>query len=767
MNSKHERDENCIGSVMSTQEDKNAKTQTKEETAFGDLMHVLGYKKKKGAAKDSSSASPTVGSTKAEEQSPPHSDDAPAPEEFLQASIPTESDVLPSGEIEKCSDSGSAEEASTEENVDTVPLGADVELAMQSAPAPKKRNSRKVICVMVAAAVVGVGLYFGLPYLTEPVPPGEDVVATYSGKSITIEEIKKVIVMEQAKEMEHAYCQVHGYDHSKCDPSEECETHPIDTLEGYRQMATNYAVEQIIQEWASAQGITERDDVQHGLKDMLENASVSQLLEQLHETEITPESISSWEVQQYYDSNMDTYTGKSLSEVEDEIRQVLVSQKDADFFTQYIEELKQTAGLQVNLDLLKVSEPTDDEISAYYNENIELMTVPESAKALEIKIISGDVKSLGTEAIRKIRSGESFESVAADYDPEGVAGELTISKGAGDDTIAAAVFQMQPGDISDPITNVDQSVSILKLAEITKAGAMSLSEVKPYIRLVLLQENMDSEYALRKDEALFTVHGRRYTLGEFYTEFKELSMEYQTQFSTYEQKQQLVEELIAKELLLEKNGDGSANETDKHQMEELKIQYMAQIIHQQEVDDKLTTPTEEEIRKFYEENKKSFVTPASVQISLIWIDQGADGEKTEQARTKAEEALALIKSGTDFSEVAKQYSEDSSGTAGGDISGEYDQAHLPEQLGNAVFALKPGENTDILDCDFGFYIIKVRQRTEETQMTYEESANGIQAHLGEQKHAQMESQMEQILLKNANFIVYERTLRRLLDQQNQ
>ena len=765
MNSKHERDENCIGSVMSTQEDKNAKTQTKEETVFEDLLHVLGFTRKRRSEKNPPSASPSQRNTKVEEQSTTPSDDVLKPHEPPQAIIPPHSESTE--KIKMRSDNDTAEEISPEENVDVVPPGDDTGLAMQSVSAPKKRISRKTLCFVAAAAVVGVGFYFTLPYLTEPVPPGEDVVATYSGKSITIEELKKLIVMEQAKEMEHAYCQVHGYDHSKCDPSEECEKHPIDTLEGYRQMATNFAVEQIMQEWAAAQGITERDDVQHGLKDMLENASVNQLLEQLHETEITPESISSWEVQQYYDSNMETYTGKSLSEVEDEIRQILVSQKDADFFTQYIDELKQTAGLQVNLELLKVSEPTDDEISAYYKENVEQMTVPETARVLEIRITSDDAKSLGTEAIRKIRSGESFESVASTYDPEGVAGELTVTKDTSDDAVSAAVFQMQPGDISDPITNADLSVSILKLSEVIKAGAMPLSDVKPYIRLVLLQGNMDSEYALRKDEALFTVHGRRYTLGEFYTEFKELPMEYQTQFSTYEQKQQLVEQLIAKELLLEKNGDGSANETDDHQMEELKIQYIAQIIHQQEVDDKLTTPTEEEIRKFYEENKKSFVTPASVQISLIWIDQGAGGEKAEQARTKAEEALALLKSGTDFSEVAKQYSEDSSGTAGGDISGEYDQAHLPEQLGNAVFALKPGENTDILDYDFGYYIIKVRQRNEETQMTYEESADGIQAHLGEQKHAQMESQMEQILLKNANFIVYEKTLRKLLDQQNQ
>jgi len=273
---------------------------------------------------------------------------------------------------------------------------------------------------------------------------------------------------------------------------------------------------------------------------------------------------------------------------------------------------------------------------------------------------------------------------------------------------------------------------------------------------------MESEYTLRKDEALFSVHSRRYTLGDFYTEFKELPPEYQAQYATYEQKQQLVEQLIAKELLLEETGDSSSGEQEKHSYDEMRIQYLAQILHQQEVDEKLSDPTEEELQEFYNKNQQSFVSPASAQISLIWIDQGSDGEKAEQARKKADEALSLLNSGTDFSEVAKQYSEDSSASTGGEMSGALYQEYLPEQLGTEIFNLKSGETSGVIDYSYGYYIVKMRERTEEKQLTYEESKETIQAHMNEEKHSKLESEMETLLLEKADLTIYDRTLRKLL-----
>ncbi len=330
---------------------------------------------------------------------------------------------------------------------------------------PKIKNTIVVLSIVVVLAAAGI---YGFPYLTEPVPPSEDVVASYNGRNVTIEELNSFIVLEQAKEREHAYCDIHGNDHSKCTPDEECEAHPIDSLEGYRQMVTRLATEQIIQEWASKQGVTEREDVQHGIKDLLDDASVMQLMEQLHEEEITPESISSWDVQQYFDNNKSLYEGKSLSEVEDEIRKILVSQKDEDFFTQYIEKLKQTAGLTVNFELLKVKEPGEDEILAYYNQNVSKYQVAEKAKVLEIRFTGENAKTTATEASRKIRSGESFDSVAAAYGQNSKANELSLEKGLGEAATETAVWKMQPGDVSDPIDNADGSASIMKLVSTTK-----------------------------------------------------------------------------------------------------------------------------------------------------------------------------------------------------------------------------------------------------------------------------------------------------------
>ena len=123
---------------------------------------------------------------------------------------------------------------------------------------------------------------------------------------------------------------------------------------------------------------------------------------------------------------------------------------------------------------------------------------------------------------------------------------------------------------------------------------------------------------------------------------------------TYESRKKLVEQIIAKELLLEKSEDGASSDGSKtHDFEELKIQYLYQVMHQEEVDANLKEPTEEEIAKYYEENKELLTTPATVELSMIWIDQGTNGEKKEQALTKANEALASVRDGEDFAEVAK------------------------------------------------------------------------------------------------------------------
>jgi parvulin-like peptidyl-prolyl isomerase len=80
-----------------------------------------------------------------------------------------------------------------------------------------------------------------------------------------------------------------------------------------------------------------------------------------------------------------------------------------------------------------------------------------------------------------------------------------------------------------------------------------------------------------------------------------------------------------------------------------------------------------------------------------------------EARTKANEALAQLKSGKDFATVAKETSEDV-GTK--DKGGEYGylisktDRSIPAQTTEAIFKLKAGEHSDIIDVGYGLVIVK-------------------------------------------------------------
>jgi peptidyl-prolyl cis-trans isomerase C len=73
-------------------------------------------------------------------------------------------------------------------------------------------------------------------------------------------------------------------------------------------------------------------------------------------------------------------------------------------------------------------------------------------------------------------------------------------------------------------------------------------------------------------------------------------------------------------------------------------------------------------------------------------------QRTEDdARKRAAEALAKLKGGADFAQVAAEYSDDAtSKAAGGDFGFVTHEGPQPEDFKKAVFALKPGEISDLV-----------------------------------------------------------------------
>ena len=623
-----------------------------------------------------------------------------------------------------------------------------------------KYKTKQYILGTVLVLILSI-LWIVLPFIREPKPPAPDVVASYNGKNITIDDLKSFLAVEGAREREHYVCDVHGLDHSQCDTAEECEKHPIDSLEGYREVVSMMATEQIIQEWAQAKGITQREDVQHDISDLFDYANVEEVVNRISEQQLSLDSISKLDIQLYFDENKEKYAGRTLDEAEDEIRQILLQKKEEEYFPEYIEELKKMAGLKVDYELLKVTEPSDEEIKNYYNQNLDLYKKDGSLFVSEIIIPATSGKEKADEALRKIRSGESFEAVAQAYAQNQTVNKDEVAVGSNESEKDVQTNRLNLNEISNIVENEDGSFSILRLDSKKEEGTQSLKEVKDSIKKVLLQEKMEKEYELRADEALFTVHGRRYTLGDFYQEFKELPETYREAFSDYENRKMLVDQLIVKELLLEENDDMANTGENNHDLEELKIEYLSQILHEEEVDQKIEEPTEEEMSAFYKSNTDSFVTPEKVKLSIIWIAQTQDNKGSD----KAKEALATIKAGTSFAEVAKQYSEDGTAEDGGAIDEWFYSTYLPEELSKEIFSLDVGEVSKVIESHGGLYIVQVNEKEAEKQLTYEEAKDTIREHLKEEKHHELSATMEKTILEESNFMIYDRTIRKMLNEQ--
>ena len=159
----------------------------------------------------------------------------------------------------------------------------------------------------------------------------------------------------------------------------------------------------------------------------------------------------------------------------------------------------------------------------------------------------------------------------------------------------------------------------------------------------------------------------------------------------------------------------------------------------QEKFEKDTKISEDEMKKYYEENKDDFYTD-TVKASHILLktidDDGKElsEDKKKEAKKKAEEALKKVKSGEDFAKVAKEYSEDSSASSGGEL-GTFGRGKMVTEFENAAFAMKAGEISDIVETEYGYHIIKVTDRVDK-QETYDDVKDKIKSTLASEKYTE-------------------------------
>jgi peptidyl-prolyl cis-trans isomerase C len=138
------------------------------------------------------------------------------------------------------------------------------------------------------------------------------------------------------------------------------------------------------------------------------------------------------------------------------------------------------------------------------------------------------------------------------------------------------------------------------------------------------------------------------------------------------------------------------------------------------------TVTTDEMAAFYDANPQMFERPDVVRARHILIRVQPDSTPAEknEARARAEAARQRVIDGEDFATVAREVSEGTEASNGGDM-GFFARGEMMPALTDAVFALEVGQISDIIETQFGFHILKVEEKRAASKISYEEAQSQV------------------------------------------
>jgi foldase protein PrsA len=147
--------------------------------------------------------------------------------------------------------------------------------------------------------------------------------------------------------------------------------------------------------------------------------------------------------------------------------------------------------------------------------------------------------------------------------------------------------------------------------------------------------------------------------------------------------------------------------------------------------------TDDDIKKFYDDptNTAAFEQPEMVRASHILLmtqdpatQQPLPPEKKAAKKKQMEDILKQAKSGADFGELAKKYSEDPGSK---DKGGEYTfgRGKMMKEFEDTAFSLKTNEISDIIETSYGYHIIKLSEKIPAKKVEFDKVKDGVKNHL--------------------------------------
>lgn len=250
----------------------------------------------------------------------------------------------------------------------------------------------------------------------------------------------------------------------------------------------------------------------------------------------------------------------------------------------------------------------------------------------------------------------------------------------------------------------------------------------------------------REDNVLVFINGVKITEAELQAEIAKLPSYYVSTLDNETIRKAVLDQLIAKELLLEQvklqgmtvaaaeidevltnlttNAQLTEEEFEEKLAEQgLTIEKFKELVEEQLAINKVIEQnalaniqvTEEELEAYYEEQKETMQEVRASHILICY--QGAvrceENRTKEEAQQQAKDIIQQIKEGGEFSDLAKEYSDDPSAAFNAGDLGWFKKGQMVGEFEDAAFAMNIGELSEQpVETVFGYHVIETTDKKE-------------------------------------------------------